>query len=279
MANKSQGRGLIAFIGFIVLFAGLLGAVVLWILADREPNRAAENFARAAPGCTTTITIAEPGEYYVFQELSGVITTVNGCVPSVSPGIDFAFELVGPDGEPVRRRLDSSLSYDLPIGEATSVASVEITQAGSYQLSVVGNDPAVVAVVGGDPAANVGRLRLGSWLAGIVGVVLGATLLVLSGRRSRRAAVVTAPVDPGWGVTERDHERRAAAQLPNPPPWPPQVPTVQVPVNPHLPDEHRVPQGQWAPPTVDGPAPSLPSSQTAHRPPAPDDEGDVRGDA
>jgi hypothetical protein len=151
---------------------------------------------------------------------------------------------------------DESMSYDLDVGAATSKARFTVDAPGTYEISVLGNDPAVVAAIGGDPEEGVARLRQGAIAAGATGVVLGILLLWASGRRSRRAATFSNPEDPGWGVTERDKLRRAAAQEGES--WPPAPPDIrQVPVNPHAPDERRVAQL--------GPRPD-PSTQIESRP-------------
>jgi len=225
----------IAAIGLLVLFAGLVGGAVLWILADREPESAAESFARAAPGCTTTLTFGEAGEFFVFEELSGVALATEGCQPSTLPGRPFTFTVVTRNGTEVPRVDDDSVSYDLDVGQGTSVARITITEPGEYRISVLGDDPAVVAAVGGDPEAGVERLRQGAIVAAAGGVLLGGLLLLLAGRRSRRAATFSAPLDPGWGVTERDHARRAGTD--GAPAWSAPPNPGQVPVNPHAPDD------------------------------------------
>jgi hypothetical protein len=240
MPKAGHGRGAIAAIGLILLFAGVVGGAVLWVLADREPNKAAESFARAAPGCTTTLTFGEPGEFFVYEELSGVAQAVEGCQPSTLPGRAFTFTVTTANGTEVPRVEDTSMSYDLDVGAATSVARITIEQAGDYRINVLGDDPAIVAAVGGDPEADVEQLRRGAIAAAAGGVVLGLLLLWLAGRRSKRAATFAGPLDPGWGVTERDHARRAAAAVDDGTTWPPA--TTQVPVNPHAPDERRVAQ-------------------------------------
>ena len=238
MPKAGHGRGAIAAIGLVLLFAGVVGGAVLWVLADREPNKAAASFARAAPGCTTTLTFGEPGEFFVYEELSGVSQAVEGCQPSTLPGRAFTFTVTTANGIEVPRVEDTSMSYDLDVGAATSVARITIEEAGDYRISVLGDDPAKVAAVGGDPEADVEQLRRGAIAAATGGVVLGLLLLWLAGRRSKRAATFAGPLDPGWGVTERDHARRAAAAVDDGTTWPPA--TTQVPVNPHAPDERRV---------------------------------------
>jgi hypothetical protein len=256
MPKAGHGRGAIAAIGLILLFAGVVGGAVLWVLADREPDKAAESFARAAPGCTTTLTFGEPGEFFVYEELSGVAQAVEGCQPSTLPGRAFTFTVTTANGTEVPRVEDTSMSYDLDVGSATSVARITIEEAGDYRINVLGDDPAIVAAVGGDPEADVEQLRRGAIAAAVGGVVLGLLLLWLAGRRSKRAATFAGPLDPGWGVTERDHARRAAAGVDDGTTWPPA--TTQVPVNPHAPDERRVARIERPPTTQDAAAVPLP---------------------
>ncbi len=240
MSRRSQGRGAVAAFGMLVLCAGLIGGGVLWYLSSREANRAADEFARAAPGCTTTLTFTDPGEYYVYEELSGVVDGVDGCEPSTSEGRRFAFVITDPGGNDVPVELDDSVSYDLDAGAATSVGRIVIDAVGEYEISVVGSDPAVNAAIGGDPDERVPTIRRAAMAAAAVGLVVGGLLLALAGRRSRKAATFESPLDPGWGVTERDHERRAASEDE----WPPKAPDLagQVPVNPHDPEGRRIAQ-------------------------------------
>lgn len=274
MPKGGHGRGVIAAIGLLVLFAGLVGGGVLWVLADREPESAAESFARAVTGCTTTLTFGEPGEFYVYEELSGIVAPVDGCQPSTLPGRPFTFTVTTTTGAEVPRVADDSVSYDLDVGAGTSVARITIPEAGEYRISVLGADPAIVAAIGGDPEDGVASLRQGAIAAIAGGLVLGGFLLWLSGRRSKKAATFTGLADPGWGVTERDHARRAEARETS---WPPVSPDVrQVPVNPMAPDERRVAE-PWSAPDPDVSTPPLvvpapetdPSASPSPAPPSP----------
>lgn len=254
MPKGGHGRGVIAAIGLLVLFAGLVGGGVLWVLADREPESAAESFARAVTGCTTTLTFGEPGEFYVFEELSGIVAPVDGCQPSTLPGRPFTFTVTTTTGVEVPRVADDSVSYDLDVGSGTSVARITIPEPGEYRISVLGADPAIVAAIGGDPQDGVEQLRQAAIAAVAGGLVLGGFLLWLSARRSKKAATFTGLADPGWGVTERDHARRAETQNGS---WPPASPDVrQVPVNPMAPDERRVAE-PWSAPGAETTAPPL----------------------
>lgn len=257
MARKSKGRGTAAAFGLLFLFAGLVGGGVLFVLSQRRPAQAVDGFARAPIGCTTTLDFTETGVFYVFEELAGVSEVPDGgCQPTADPTQAFAFQLRGPDG-PVVPRADVTVSYDTGDQVGSSVARIEIVTAGEYEIVVVGDDPAVVAAIGRDPDDGVDLLRRRSVIVAVVGVVLGALLLVLAGRRSKKAAEFLPPAGPGWG--------------PQPTPADPAgVPTDtrsgQVPVNPHTPPEPVAiaptldelaeiaarPPSPWAPPGASG---------------------------
>lgn len=260
MSTREQGRGAIAVVGVLVILAGLVAGIVLWLIAAREPNRVAEGFARAAPGCTTTLTFAESGEYYLYEERSGTPPTVAGCEPSATPGQTFTFDLVAVGDGTVRSLDDETVSYDLDAGTATSVARIAIDEPGEYELSVLSDDPTVVAAVGSDPDASVDRLRQGAVAAVAVGLVIGGLLLWMSARR--RAATDEGRVDPGWAAASPDP--RATSAEPATAAWPPKPPDVRQAVEPRRPAEQRLapppppdappepgPEtSPWAPPTV-----------------------------
>lgn len=234
MAAKSHGRGAVRAIGLLVLIAGVVGAVVLFVLAEREPDRVADSFARAAPGCRTTLSFAESGDFYVFEEDSGMVVAV-GCEPSVEDDQPFEWSIVDSNGSPVAEVEDRTVTYDLDVGSATSVARITIDRPGDYEVEVRGSDLAVIAAIGGDPHENVGRLRLAGAAAGVIGIVVGAVLLWLSRRRAG---------DPEPGADRP------------PPNWPPRPPSLDglslspsAPASPWAPPS---PGGQLPPPTATG---------------------------
>jgi hypothetical protein len=226
MAIKSKGRGTAAAFGLLLLFAGLVGGAVLYMLSVRRPADAVDGFARAPVGCTTTLRFTETGTFYVFEDLGPVIEVPDGgCEPTADPAQTFAFDMQGPDG-PVVPRADASLSYDTDDYVGNSVARVEIDVAGEYEVVVVGDDPAVVAAIGRDPDDGVDDLRQRAIAVAIIGVVLGGLLLLLAGRRSKQAAAFLAPDGPGWGP------RQGGDRV-----MPPAESGVRSAVNPHQPDQ------------------------------------------
>lgn len=227
MGTKARGRGVAATFGLLLLLAGVAGAVVLWVMAERRPEQAVDGFARGPVGCTTTLEFSDTGTFHVFEERVGDDTDAfAACEPVPSPDVDFAVELLD-DGRPLALRDDTSISYDTPTAIGTSVGRIEIDEPGRYQLAVVGPDADVVAAVGRDPEAGVADLRRGAVVVGVLGVLLGSLLLVLAGRRSKRAATYGPPDGPGWGPAQQPGVA-----------WPPEPPRVsQQPINPMLPPQ------------------------------------------
>ena len=256
MGTKSKGRGAAATFGLLLVLAGVAGAVALWVMADRRPEQAVDGFARGPVGCTTTLEFGDTGTFYVYAEIVDPSSDAFAeCSPDATSGAEFGFVLLDGDRS-VAPRDDSSISYDTTDAIGASVARIEIDDPGRYDLVVEGPDPNVVAAVGRDPDLGVADLRRGAIVVGGVGIVLGALMLLLAGRRSRRAATFATPDGPGWGP-QPTADRLAPA-------WPPEPPRVpQVPINPTLPPEP-VPADS---PTESVPADS-PAQPTAAQPPA-----------
>ena len=253
MAAKSHGRGAVLVSGVLLLVAGVAGAVVLWALAAREPDRAADSFARAVPGCRTTLSFAESGEFFVYEERSGMVVA-EGCDPTVEPDQPFEWSIVDAAGTEIESVEDRSVTYDLDVGTGTSVSRITIDQAGDYEIEVRGSDAAVVAAIGGDPDENVGRLRLAGLAAAVIGVVVGGLLIWLSRRGTRDEGVPPegAPAD-----------------------WPPRPPSLDG-LSLTVPEPEPAPMSTspWAPPVVgEGPGSDVevPAPPPGAQPPADDD--------
>lgn len=228
MAVKSRGRGLAAAIGLFLLFAGLVGGAVVYVVAERRPAQTVDGFARAPVGCTTTLEFTETGTFYVFEEVGAVASAVgNGCQPVADPAADFEVTFTG-DLMPSVSDDNGSVSYDVDGFDGRSVARIEVTEPGQYTAEVIGDDLTVVAALGRDPDDGVPELRQAALILAIAGVVLGLLLLILSGRRSKKAALVTTPDGPGWSPAQPIGDDEWAGDGPRP---------DQVPVNPHQPAE------------------------------------------
>lgn len=263
MARKSTGRGVVAALGFFLVFAGLVGGGVLYVVAQQRPGQAVEGFARAPVGCTTTLEFSETGEFYVFEEVGGT-TTIEGCQPVATPGAEFEVTFSG-DLVPADVEATSDVSYDVDGFDGRSVQRIDVREAGQYTVGVVGSDLTVVAAIGRDPDDGVDDLRRNALVVAIAGLVLGLLLLILSGRSSKRAAAAVAPEGPGWSHTLRPADD-----------WGTETTRTQTPVNPHEPDApakaeiRSAPLSQlgatpvapsWQPPTSDSSAADLPAPE------------------
>jgi hypothetical protein len=241
------------------LFAGLIGGGVLYVRSLMWHDDAIEAFARAGVGCTTTLQFTETGTFYVFEETGGDPTTDDvGCEPQATPGQPFGIQFAGADDVVVHE--DRSITYDTGEVGGRSLVRFEIDTSGNYEIAVRGDDTSVRAAIGRDPNEGVDDLRRNAIVVGAAGVLLGVLLLLLAGRRSKKAATQSIPDGPGWG--QRPGQGESA--------WPPAAPRLpQVPVNPHQPD---------TPAEVAAPPPPLPArapgiaapAQSPWAPPNPD---------
>ena len=238
---RSRGRGAAAAFGFILLFAGLIGGGVLFVLSLQRHDKAIENFARAGVGCKTSLDFNQTGTYYVYEETAGNPDfEALGCEPLATPGQPFGFDFDGP--APTSPRADTSITYDTDEFTGASVARFEVTESGRYEITVTGDSIESWAAVGRDPSADVDDYRRGAIIVAAIGIVLGGLLLGLAGWRSKRASTPSIPEGPGWGTRPGDGGVRA---------WPPEPPRIpQVPINPHQPD---------TPASVAPPPPPLPA--------------------
>ncbi|HUG00196.1 MAG TPA: hypothetical protein VMM60_18870 [Ilumatobacter sp.] len=245
MAGKSRGRGLTALVGWLLLCGGVVGAIALVIAGERQFDEGVDTLARAHAGCSTTLRFTDAGTFYVYEETytsadppEPVVSspTAEACTPAGAPGSEFSFVLLDGDGTEVRTVRDRSVSYDGDGLSGESYATFDVISRATVDIVVTGADINTVAAVGRSPEAPRAEMRRTAAIVGVAGVVLGALLLILSGRRSRHAAVAGVPDGPGW-----------SRPIPAAPPvyWPPATPnvsglgpgTAQTPVNPHMPDK------------------------------------------
>lgn len=183
--------------GLLVVLAGLIGAAVLYVASQRRPEQAVDEFARAPVGCTTTLEFTDTGTFYVYEERSDIAAAPLGdCQPVADPSAAFGFSLSDANGD-VDRIADLEVTYEFGARSGQSISSFEVTEAGRFDIEVVGDDLTVVAAIGRDPDESVADLRRAAIAVGLLGLIIGGVLLFLSGRRSRHA---TAPADPPTGA-------------------------------------------------------------------------------
>jgi hypothetical protein len=223
---RSKARGLAVPVGLLLVAGGVGLAVVLLILGPRRSDTAVDELARAPMGCTTDLRFSSTGTFFVYEETVTRSGAAPECGGGPTSGNEFAFELRGPGGM-VATSPDRSADYDTGDFTGESVAVFEITEPGAYEISVHGPDPGSLAAVGRDPGEIADNYRRGAVLAGVLGIGLGVTLLVLGCLGSRRA-----------GRAEPDE----------PAPWPPAPPTLSGIELPSIAPEPVRPVSPWAPP-------------------------------
>ena len=306
MASKRTGRGTVLF-GLLVLFAGLAGAVVLYLLSLQRHDEAIRDLARAPVGCDTTLSFSDTGTFYVYIEHLGTLETLDGdCEtpdeysrdPDDEPRVTIT--LTDGDGNEVELdRLGEEFTYSLDDSFAgTATRQVDIESTGDYVVTVESPDgDDFVVAVGRDPADVANTMRIGALASAIAGVVLGLALVLMGvrrGRRARRIATVYT-AEPGWPVgapmptappmmlgaplTERMPAPRGADEWgPGAPVGPPAAaPGQSPPWAPQVPTGQPVPS-PFAPPQVFAP-PGMPTVPTAPDEGDDNGEGDVRGGA
>jgi hypothetical protein len=218
--------------GAVLAVAGIVAALALWLAADWRYDDAIENLAPAPVGCDTTLEFDDDGTYYVFAETRGEVGDVDGDCESDDrrydgEETDLDVVMFDDDDEELDLDRDDDVSYDNGESVGTSLYTVDIPAEGDYTLRVQGEDPDVVARVGADPNDGVTLLRAGAVTAGIVGVGLGAVLMVLGARK--RAATPgpgaggEGPGGAPFGFAPPTSPPSAPppADRPAPPPWGP----------------------------------------------------------
>ncbi len=231
----AKGRSTATILGATLVVIGVVGALVLWWMAERRPGDAVDSFARAPVGCTTTLEFSQTGTFFVYEETGGPVEVPSGqCEPTADPLEPFGFTFTDADGGEITPRRDDSVSYEIDGRVGTSVARLRIEDEGEYEITVRGDDAAAVAAVGRDPSQGVSDLRAGAVAIGIAGVLLGL-LLIVFGRLARQPEP-DAPALAGDATWAADPSGS----------WPPAPPKLDVPETDTTPTQ---PTSPWAPPS------------------------------
>jgi hypothetical protein len=258
MTNKRTGRGTVLF-GLLVLFAGIAGAVVLYLLSRQRDDDAIRDLARAPVGCKTRMTFNDTGTFYVYIEHLGTLDALDGdCDASTDeysrdpddPPVVEITVLDTKQNEIELDRVDEEFSYSLDDSFAgTAIRQIEIESTGDYTVNVDSVDDDFVVAVGRNPAQAGDTARLGALASGVAGIVLGLALVLLGVRRGRRARRLATAYTDGTAWP-------AGAPLPTSPPLMAPPLTQQMPAPQH--------SGQWSPdlpvgPPVASPGPTPPT--------------------
>ncbi len=193
MAQSSSRRSILIGLGALAMAVGVVGAVALWTIGGERRSDAVAGFARAPVGCDTTLDFVETGEYFVFIERAGRLDGIRGdCdvegaydVGAVTPDADIA--IVDPEGQPIALdRTVTDLEYSQGGFVGAAAFTIDITETDDHVVRVESPaDEVFVVAVGRDPNEGVAALRGGAAAVGILGLLLGAGLILLGARRAR----------------------------------------------------------------------------------------------
>jgi hypothetical protein len=232
-------------LGIVALVVGVVGAIVLWMLASKRYDDAVADLAPAPVGCDTTLIFDRTGTYTFFVETTGEVGEIDGDCDGDDREYDFDGEetprveltLVDDNGDEVDLDRASGPSYDQGGASGSGVRTADIEDTGAYVLRVDSEEDEVMIRVGRDPSSGVAPMRVG---------VIGLT-------RGRRPAATPQPAVAG---TERWTPLTGPLSPPTAPPY----------ANPPVPPPYAAPPG-WPPPGWPPPGSPPPGSPPAEHAP------------
>ncbi len=201
-AGPKRARWVLAV---VVLVAGVVLALVLWLWSGRRYDDAVADLAPAPIGCDTTLVFERTGTYTFFLETTGSVGEIDGDCdnddrdydldPDDAPNVTLL--LTDAEGDEVDLDRADGPSYDRDGAVGTGIRTAEIDDEGEYVLSADAADTEAMIRVGRDPASGVVLMRLGAIVALIAGCV-AAGLLFWSGRPRPATAPPPSPAFDQW---------------------------------------------------------------------------------
>ena len=256
--------------GLVVLVAGVGGGVAAVLASGSAADEGVENLARAPVGCTTRLDFDDAGTFTIYVETKGSTGDLGGDCPNDEDEYerddlpDVELTLVDSDDKEIDLEDDDSKSYDAGGAKGQSISTVEIEEAGRYELTVTSEDDDFAIAIGKNPEESADTLKLISYGLLGAGIVLGG-LLILLGRRGKpqSGGGVGAPVTyypeqqpPAQYQPTGVHTPPASPPYGGPPSYsppsagPPAGPPSGPPAQPQDPPTQPMPAPQWpAPPT------------------------------
>ena len=186
----------------LLIAAGVVGAIGLWVGGALSFSDKIEGFARVDVPGTRTVVL-DTGGYSVYQEDGGVFDDSFLSTPGVT--------ITDPSGRPVQlSSYTSSVTYEASGHQGVALFSFRAERAGSYEVTTTGEGAGEIAIGRGIGRGIVSWI-LGGFAVGFVGVVGGIVLAIVTGvrrGRSRRMAYgpwgTSGPQGPppgaGWGM-------------------------------------------------------------------------------
>ena len=198
-APGRRRKGLL-FTGITIAVLGVGAGVVLVALSGSATEETVKRFARAPVGCTTTLEFDKSATFTLYIETKGTIASVDGdCAGGGTtyqrgdddlPQVSLIL-LNSSDQESALIAADSP-TYSAGDFAGQAYQRVQITEPGTYRLTVTSSDTDFAIAVGGNPDADSNAMSLAGVGAATIGVLLGG-LLILLGMRKRRSSPPATP--------------------------------------------------------------------------------------
>jgi len=257
--KRRQG---LLFTGAAIAVLGIVAGVVLVALSGSAKEETVKRFARAPAGCTTTLEFDKSATFTLYIETKGSIASVDGdCTAggtSYQRGDDdlprVSLTLLNSADEETTLTATDAPTYAVGAFAGQGYQRVDISEPGTYRLTVTSDATDFAIAIGGKPDADATAMSLAGVGAATLGVLLGGLLLLLGLRRRKptpptsSAAVPTmwqqaAPSVPGW--QPQATAPGAVSAYPAAPPAPtPTAPTPTAPPTPHTGPGWGAPQQQ-----------------------------------
>lgn len=216
-APGKRRKGLL-FTGIAVAVLGLGAGIVLVALSGSGKEETVKAFARAPVGCTTTLEFEKRATFTIYIETKGTLGAVDGdCAAggtSYLRGDDdlprVSLTLLNSDDQEAALTATDAPTYAIGDFAGQGYQRVQISEPGTYRLTVTSDDTDFAIAVGGKPDAGANAMRLAGAGAALVGLLLGGLLMVLGLRRKNSTPPIafangspplwqpTQPGVPGW---------------------------------------------------------------------------------
>jgi hypothetical protein len=218
-------------LGIVLLVAGVVAGVALWLAAGRRYDDAISRLAPAPIGCDTTLTFDRTGTYTFFVETKGQVGEIDGDCESTARDYDVAsvprvtLALVDSDGQHLDLARTDGPTYDRAGRRGEGIRSARIDRTGTYVLTAAATSTEAMIRVGRDPARGVAAMRAGAVTVLLAGVIAGVLLIVFG--RPRREPAPVRPHVATWptGLPVRPPLGPPTANPPIPPPYAPRPPS------------------------------------------------------
>lgn len=207
----AQRRKGLMWTGIAIAVLGIGAGVALIALSGAAKEETIKKFARAPVGCTTTLEFDKSATFTLYIETKGTIASVDGDCEAGGT----SYERGDDDLPRVSLTLLNSADEESALSPAAQVdtsyaagdfagqayQTVDITEPGTYRLTVTSDDTDFAIAIGGDPEADAEAMTLAGGGAFLVGLLVGGLLIVLGLRKKKTPPSAPTGAQTPWQPT------------------------------------------------------------------------------